>query len=378
LYLMRFITIVTGLPPRIDGVGDYALSLARQIRKDVGIETHFIVGDPAWNGPPTVEGFEVSKLAERSRENLLRILKKVSENTSIVLLHYGGYGYARRGCPLWLVDGLRQWRNETSNRILITMFHELYASGPPWTSAFWLSPLQRKLAARLARLSDQYLTSRQYYAEMVCRWSFGKHNDVRSLPVFSSIGEPDSVLPLIERSNRLVVFGTLGRRMLVYKRSAENLNRICHELGINEILDIGRPLDINLSQMMRVPVVACGELSGDEVSSILSDAIAGVLDYPAEVLGKSTIFAAYCAHRMIPIIAAYGEALRADGLEADTHYWLSDIESQDMSLEAGQRVADNAYAWYQTHNLSTHAKTLAACLERSNFHREGNTMDARI
>jgi hypothetical protein len=378
LYLMRLTSIVTGLPPRIDGVGDYALSLARQARKDNGIETRFVVGDPAWNGPASVEGFEVSRLAERSRADLLRILRDATEDGSIVLLHYGGYGYATRGCPVWLVDGLQQWRNESNGSFLITMFHELFASGPPWTSAFWLSPLQRNLAARLARLSDQYLTSRQSYAEMVCRWSLGKHKTVRSLPVFSSIGEPDSVLPLNERRRRLVIFGTPGRRVQVYRRSAEQINQICRHLCIEEILDIGRPVDIDASVVMQVPVVVCGELSGAEVSRFLSDAIAGVLDYPVGVLGKSTIFAAYCAHRLIPVIAAYGKEASADGLVAGTHYWLSDARPENLSMAAGQVIADSAYAWYETHSLAIHAKTLAASLSGNGYSGEGNMISARI
>ncbi|HEX8183377.1 MAG TPA: glycosyltransferase family 1 protein, partial [Blastocatellia bacterium] len=293
---MRLITIVTGLPPRIDGIGDYALSMACRVQKDTGIETHFIVGDPAWDGPSSVEGFQVSKLTERSCANLLRMLARETESASIVLLHYGGYGYAMRGCPVWLVDGLRRWRNETEGRLLITMFHELYASGPPWTSAFWLSPLQKRLAASLAQLSDEYFTSSQHYAEMICKLSLGKHGKARSLPVFSSVGEPCSVSPLIERSRRLVIFGTPGRRAQAYRRSAAALNRICDELGIEEILDIGRAIDFDPSQMMRVPVKTCGELPQLEVSRYLSDAVAGALDYPVSVLSKSTIFAAYCAH----------------------------------------------------------------------------------
>lgn len=372
------LSVVTGLPPRIDGIGDYALSLARRIRCEVGVETRFIVGDPAWSGPARVEGFEVDRLAERSRAGLLRLLRGGAGEARMIFLHYGGYGYATRGCPSWLIGGLEQWRDESKDRFLITMFHELYASGPPWTSAFWLSPLQRNLAARLARLSDQYLTSRRRYAEAVSRWSLGKHNSIRSLPVFSSIGEPDFVPPLVDRARRLVIFGTPGRRVQVYKRSAEALDRICGRLGIEEVLDIGRPINLDVSRTLRTPVVACGELPGGEVSRLLSDAIAGVLDYPAEILGKSTIFAAYCAHRTVPIIAAYKKASRADGLEPGTHYWLSDDESEKLSLAAGQAAADNAYDWYQGHNLSVHAKTLAACLAANGHFIEGGSTDARV
>ncbi len=41
-------SIVPRLPPAIDDVGDYALNLARQLRKDFNVPTHFIVGNPTW------------------------------------------------------------------------------------------------------------------------------------------------------------------------------------------------------------------------------------------------------------------------------------------------------------------------------------------
>jgi len=49
------------LPPEIDGVGDYALSLARQLRLDFGIEMHFIVCDPTWAGATEIEDFRLTK-----------------------------------------------------------------------------------------------------------------------------------------------------------------------------------------------------------------------------------------------------------------------------------------------------------------------------
>jgi hypothetical protein len=67
------------------------------------------------------------------------------------------------------------------------MFHELYAFGPPWTSSFWLSALQKNLAMRLARLSDRILTSRQNYAKSLYDLSSGKHTQIPTLPVFSTL-----------------------------------------------------------------------------------------------------------------------------------------------------------------------------------------------
>src|SRR5687767_6719708 len=135
--LIELIAIVPRLPPVIDGVGDYALSVARELRERSGIDTHFIVGDPSWIGKEIVEHFPVSKLTNRTESQLRAILTQ--EQSNKVLLHYGGYGYAQRGCPDWLVAALTKWRTEREGHKLITLFHELYASGPPWTSSFWLS-----------------------------------------------------------------------------------------------------------------------------------------------------------------------------------------------------------------------------------------------
>lgn len=359
----RILSIIPRVPPVTDGIGDYGLALASALRNVSGIETEFVVGDPTWDGPAEVEGFPVRRIASRNSRELLALLERADKSDrSIVLLHYEGYGYATRGCPLWLVDALERWKLTTAGRKLVTIFHELYATGPPWTSAFWLSSVQRSLTTRLVRLSDQWMTSLDRYASIAQRLSGNTTARAYSLPVFSSIGEPAITPPLAGRRRRMVVFGTRGRRIEVYKRSSADLNRICHRLGVTEILDIGRTIDFDIANVINVPVMTLGELPGAEVSCLLLDTVAGVLDYPASMLGKSTIFAAYCAHRVIPIIATYGDATPSEGLVANRHYWLTDVESERLDLEIGQMIADNAFAWYQTHNLSTQVKTLAACL----------------
>ena len=56
--LATVISILPRLPPSIDSVGDYALNLARQLRKDFNIQTYFIVGNPQCHGAEEVEGFK--------------------------------------------------------------------------------------------------------------------------------------------------------------------------------------------------------------------------------------------------------------------------------------------------------------------------------
>jgi hypothetical protein len=74
------IAIVPRLPPLIDGVGDYALNLARQLRKDFNIQTRFVIGDPTWNSAEEFEGFPVSKVSDRSPAALLTLLAGIGIN----------------------------------------------------------------------------------------------------------------------------------------------------------------------------------------------------------------------------------------------------------------------------------------------------------
>jgi hypothetical protein len=348
-------------------LGDYGLNLARQLRQDFGLVTDFIVGDPTWVGEASVEGFAVKQVARQSSAALLDLLLNESLSYATVFLHYVGYGYAKRGCPVWLVEGLERWKRAASNRRLVTMFHEIYANGSIWTSAFWTSPLQRNLATRLAFLSDHCFTSKQGYAEILDRLSQGKHAKIPALPVFSNVGEPDFVPPLVERSQRLVVFGGRGPRSRVYERSRLALERTCRDLEIEEIFDIGPPLGFAIEPVNGTPITPLGVKAPQEISRLLSSAVVGFFDYHAEFLAKSTIFAAYCAHRVLPVGVFYEGQNDVDGLEAGKHYWLANREQESLNLSLGQVVADNALAWYETHNVITQAQFYATLLtsERS-------------
>jgi len=355
--------IVPRLPPSVDGLGDYGLNLAQQLRQDFGLVTDFVVGEPNWSNQAFVKGFAVKQVTERSSAALLELLPNDQHLRTTVLLHYVGYGYAKRGCPVWLVEGLERWRKAADSRRLVTMFHEVYAFGAIWTSQFWTSPLQRNLAARLVRLSDHCVTSKQGYAEIISKFSQGKHSTIPALPVFSNVGEPEHLPRLVDRPRRLVVFGGRGPRNLVYQRSRLALQLTCRELEIEEILDIGPALDFEIEPVNNIPVVCLGVKPAQEISSLLSNSVAGFLNYHTQFLAKSTIFAAYCAHRVLPIGIWY-EGQNVDGLEAGKHYWLGDKYQHTMNLSARQIVANNAYAWYQTHKLSVQAHAFMTYLNQ--------------
>lgn len=357
---MSIISIVPRLPPAIDGVGDYALRLAQQLYQDFQINTHFIVGDANWHGDTTIEGFTASSVDSRSVEALVAALTDASATT--VLLHYVGHGYANRGCPVWLVNALEQWKLSYPQARVVTMFHELYAVGVPWKYDFWLSLIQQNLAARVACLSDRCLTSGQRYATALHRLSQGKHVQVPTLPIFSNVGEPEPVLPLVKRQPRLVIFGQYHTKVRVYRECLSSLAATCQSLNLKEIWDLGPATGLNPASIQTIPVVEVGARSAADISEILSTSAAGFLHYDPRRLAKSGVFAAYCAHGLLPINhQPSGQVM--DGLEPGIHYWAVTTQSTpSSSANLPQAIADNAFAWYQTHSLATQAQQFADCL----------------
>ncbi|MEA5467362.1 hypothetical protein [Spirulina sp. 06S082] len=347
--------IVPRLPPSIDGLGDYSLNLARQLDRDFAIQTHFIIGNPHWQGKETIEGFAISQISRRSPQSLLSLLPREYP----IFLNYEGYGYAQRGYPLWLLQGLQQWRKE-SQQPLITMFHEIYPyhHGPPWTSSFWLSPWQKKLATQLLQISDRAITSKQSYADLLQQLSRKKNQEILVLPVFCNIGEPQNILPLKQRRRRIVIFGHYNSRTLVYRDNLPILENVCQALEIQEIYDIGVPTGLKLPQVNNITVTEMGVTNAETIGQLMLDAVAGFLCFiPPEYLAKSGVFASYCAHGVIPILTGY-PANATDGLERDRHYYLADSDCSTLNLKQGQTIANCARDWYSHHTLQKQAREI--------------------
>lgn len=316
---MLVIQIVPRLPPPVEGVGSHAQALAGALAAH-GIETRFVTGgavpDPDEKGP--------------------------------VLLHYANYGYHRRGCPARLVDGLVRWRQRGAGRRLITLFHEVWATGPPWRSSFWLAPRQRQLAATLARLSAGMVTSLDLYARMVRPWA--GERPVRVTPVFSTVGEPAAVPPCAGRTPRLVVFGGAGVRSRAWGRELPALAAACRELEIEEVLDVGPPTPVP-DRIGTVPVRALGVLPAEEAGARLLEARAGFLSYPPPFLPKSTIFAAYCAHGLAPVCAW---SRRAPAAGPVPPLWRPGTDPGES--------AEQARTWYAGHTLARQAEVFREML----------------
>jgi hypothetical protein len=243
--LTKIYQIVPLLPPAFSGVGDYALSLAQNLRDFYHIDSEFIVGDPNWQGEPQLDGFNCHKVSDRSATALATLIKlsnyaavnpdqpepatrlppveqPKSEQTMqaanpatlaqpnqlenrlnqsnqqdqatdqiTVLLHYVGYGYQSRGVPFWLADWLKLNHRHIADRRLnlVTMFHEVYSFGPPWKSEFWLRPWQVRIAKQVIAASSAIFVSNYISAQDVAKHK--PQAQVNIYPVWSNFGEPE-------------------------------------------------------------------------------------------------------------------------------------------------------------------------------------------
>src|SRR5262249_40451170 len=151
------------LQPMIGGGADYAAILGEALTQRGLEQAYLVAGKGAWKHRKSILQ-RVSQgvfLDVMSSGSLLRGLSKLEPET--VFLHYSSYGYAPRGLPFWLVEGLGRWKELRTHHRLIVMFHETWANGFPWQSSFWLSPLQRSCVARIALLADAMVTNTSYY-----------------------------------------------------------------------------------------------------------------------------------------------------------------------------------------------------------------------
>jgi hypothetical protein len=347
---LTLLQVVPQLPPAVEGVGGHATALAHALERH-HVDCRFLVTEPTWRGTGDQLGYA---LRARSAACVARQLTET--DADVVLLQYVNYSYQRRGCPAWLIAGVARWRGGSRSRRLVTIFHEVSASGPPWRSSFWTSPIQRGLAARLLRTSDAAITSTGLYGRLLARW--GPRRQVIVAPVFSNIGEPALVPAPADRQPRImVVFGGPGNRQRAYSELPAVLAASCRALQVVEIIDVGPPLHAPVERIESVPVRTLGVLSAEEASSVLLRSYAGFLAYPSPFLAKSGVYAAYCAHGLVPVCAWPGRT-RLTGDEPPPCW---DPTSTSAPLDVAW-LAKTAREWYLAHSLARQASSLANLL----------------
>lgn len=361
------IQVVPRLTPGRCGITDHAILLAGELEAACGIATAFVVLTPNVAGdlPFPVTPCAPAELLE-SCQSLAP--GRVAE----VLVHLSGYGYSPDGAPTALAAALERLKASGRSRVAV-YFHELFAGGPPWKSAFWHASRQKRAVARIARQCDLLLTNTQLHVELLKREVLKASGvQVTALPVFSTIGESEELPPFACREPVVVVFGLAATRTRSYKL-LQALGGTLERLGVKEIVDVGPSSDIP-RQSNGIAVRCAGELPAVELARLLSSSRFGFMPHPPFSMGKSSIFAGYCAQGVIPVVAeSFGASI--DGLVDGTHL----LSPATAGSEAGlnfQALSDAGWRWYRKHRLHAHAETYRNWLVESASERAAQAQTA--
>lgn len=349
----RLIQIVPVRSRSPEGVGDYSRILAERLRSNHGVESSFLACTPLPPGDRLEDGWETIELERRGAAKLLGALERLRavHGPATILLHLSAYGFHPKAVPLWLVSGLARWRRANPAQRLVTVFHELYATGPVWSSPFWLGWLQARCARRIQQLGDAGIaTTRKNFADLM-QWSGGTR-ELHWMPCFSNIGEigDDRSIAASSRAPSLVIFGRSAVVDQVYRDGATALEAFVRANGVKDILDIGARIASPPCEVAGIPVRALGVTSAEALREELAKARFGLLAYDAEKLAKSGVFAAYCATGVVPLCIS-SAAGTSDGLSPGTQYVKLAPHSRSVAPLTGiDDLQDGTRAWYRPHS----------------------------
>jgi len=344
--LNTILQIVPRVPGGIDGVGDYALTLAAKLRDGYGCTTMFVTPDAS--SATTVRGFEVLPVDR---------LTAAAQEADRVILHYVNYGYQKRGVPFRLLSILRRLRQQHRGALL-TIFHELYASGPPWRSAFWLRPLQIHLAKSVARLPDECIVSNENFVRELRR--LVPDARVHLHPVPSGLEEPTLSHDQIANRDphRWVIVGGTGLSERSVRSFVSVIREIPDSIAPRELLVLGgheNPVTRSLLVNLAIESDYRPGITAAEASEILRTCSFTWFNYfhrpdiETSVVLKSSAYASACAHGVIPVFPHRGSPISVEGDPLPGPFFVLRGEKQVPTADSRGAIAQSIYDWYQRH-----------------------------
>ena len=346
--------IVPRVPGGLDGVGDYALTIARKLRDEFDCNTIFAApfknfALPPGASSPSVWGFDVV-----TPENLLQVEAPTFDS---VLLHYVNYGFQKRGVPFQLLSILRSLRKAHRGRLL-TVFHELYASGAPWTSAFWLRPIQAGLARQVADLSDACIVSTDNSRRELRRMV--PHAEIALHPIPSGLGEPPLSADQIARRDphRWAIFGGTGLVERSLRSFRKIMPRIPDSIAPRALFVLGGEENSATRSLLADFAIETDyrpRIATADASEILETCSFAFLDYfhrpdvETGIILKSSAFASACAHAVITVLPYRGSAIVMDGDRFPGPFFVGPARAEIPGAEARAKIASDIYNWYERH-----------------------------
>ncbi len=334
--MKRLLHLLPRVPPAICGVGDQTTYLAETLLAEHGIESEFLVA-----------GHELG-----SPQELWPKLEAQSNRADAVTIQYSCYGFQKRGIPFHLIRAVKRLRQSQPNLPVLTMFHELAASGPITSSAFWLGRIQRSLVARLARLSTAVRTNRVAYQKELESLAPAHAGNIVSMPIFSNFGETANPLQIDQRNRTLLLFQPPAYDRLQPSAFWKSWEQLRNHLQPAETIIAGRAKALPEGPNIR-PV---GVVSAAEAAQLLAKSAWGLVDYYSGYIGKSSLFAGFAGHGIATFTPA--DICGADeGLFAGRHYTITDSTAPLPNAAELQARATTLHQWYQPHSQKATAES---------------------
>jgi hypothetical protein len=335
----KILTLVPTLPPTINGLGDYAYLLAKSLKGIYSLDTIFLNSDHKYINT-YLDGFSIEIFKDKNSKTFRDLL--ISYNPNVLIINYVGYAYSKHGIPFWLTKALIQWKRTKADCTIITIFHELYASGLPWQKSFYLNFLQKSIAYKLFNLSNHVITNTEITFDILKK--IDSEKSIYFIPVFSNITRCKQLKEFKARDNNLIIFGSAALRSKLF-RNILLMTEWVEKLKIDKIIEIGPSRAEGVNSINGIPIFNSGVLSDSDISVILNNSKYGMLDYPTHLLSKSGVFGAYASHGVVPIIINGDN--RGESLLQNGKHFLLQINESIMANE----VSSNLTSWYESHNV---------------------------
>ena len=339
--------IIPQLPPAVCGLGDYSMLLLANL--NLGEQPRVLVANGAAETDKLHPELGVEQM-ERSASALLRKLEEM--RASHVVLEYVGYGYQSRCCPLWLLDGLREWKRRNPERRLLMMLMELWFTPAWWKPDFLLQRLHRRAMRKLAATADKVFVSTEGWARLIR--DCVPPGRLRIVPVGTNIVPvaPPGSAP--RKARRWILFGRQGSRIVALRGLAPWLSklhaaghvRMVQVAGARESDDFNRTEDGLLAGSLPPDAYEIlGRIPSPELSRLLLEAEAGLCGQVPRAYSKSTIFMAYASHGVNIV------ALNMRGITEPPECWVTDpAEFLEPGADIGTLLAErsaNLSRWFE-------------------------------
>ena len=354
--MKSIIQISPTYPPNIGGIGSYTKILSDYLSIK-GIKSQILV--PDYLGKKNNNQI----LFGKKNKSLEFILDQ--NNSQSIILHYSGYGYAKRGLCFNLIKSLEKWKQNKKSRKLITIFHEIYAKGPFYRMSFWTSIFQKYLAKKLFKLSDtSFVTSK--YNQQILSSLYNKKKKIIYTNVFSLVGELKKNKLLKTRKNKVLIFGNTFQKKLLYKNILLNkikYERLLKKLSIKEIIDIGPKINISKKiNFKNIFIKRTGIISEKKISNFLKNSKVGLVYYPVGQMTKSSIVAAYASHGILITNFCKEEIFKTNEFIAGINF-ISELDNNyNLSF---QKISNEGFNHYKKNNLLQTAKLIIKYLKKN-------------